>query len=195
MITPPSGARIYLARGVTDMRKGFDGLVAQVERMLQLDPHAGSLFIFGGRRGDLIKGIFFDGQGLVLFANRLEKGRFAWPQAKDGTDRCADVDARRGHRSYSWLQPDDLAVLLGPSSEQVEHDLGRPTELHALRCDHDRPVHENWMRNHRPAGDGGYSTDRDGASQALDQCARFNRWRAAEWNSRPSSWPPPTSPE
>jgi len=76
MITPPSGARIYLACGVTDKRKGFDGLVAQVERMLQLDPYAGSLFIFRGRRGDLIKGIYFDGQGLVLFAKRLEKGRF-----------------------------------------------------------------------------------------------------------------------
>ncbi len=84
MISPLAGARIYLACGVTDMRKGFDGLVAQVEAVLKLDPYGGSLFIFRGRRGDIVKGIYFDGQGLVLYAKRLEKGRFVWPQAKDG---------------------------------------------------------------------------------------------------------------
>jgi transposase len=71
MISPPAGGRIYLACGVTDMRKGFDGLVAQVEAALKLDPYGGSLFIFRGRRGDLVKGIYFDGQGLVLYANHV----------------------------------------------------------------------------------------------------------------------------
>jgi transposase len=65
--------RVYLACGVTDMRKGFDGLAARVERMLRLDPHSGALFVFRGRRGDLIKVLWWDGQGLCLFAKRLKR--------------------------------------------------------------------------------------------------------------------------
>ena len=85
MIGPPPGTRVYLACGVTDMRRGFDSLSAQVESVLNLDPYGGAVFIFRGRRGDLLKGLYWDGQGLVLYAKRLEKGRFVWPQAKEGT--------------------------------------------------------------------------------------------------------------
>ena len=67
------------------MRKGFDGLAARVQRLLHLDPHGGALFVFRGRRGDLLKVLWWDGQGLCLFAKRLERGRFIWPQAKDGS--------------------------------------------------------------------------------------------------------------
>ena len=81
----PGNVRVYLACGVTDMRKGFDGLAARVQMTLQLDPHGGGLFVFRGRRGDLIKVLWWDGQGLCLFAKRLERGRFLWPQAKDGS--------------------------------------------------------------------------------------------------------------
>jgi transposase len=52
---------------------------------LQLDPHGGALFVFRGRRGDLLRVLWWDGQGLCLFAKRLERGRFLWPQAKDGS--------------------------------------------------------------------------------------------------------------
>jgi transposase len=53
VIGVPGNIRVYLACGVTDMRKGFDGLAARVERMLlQLDPHSGALFVFRGRRGN-----------------------------------------------------------------------------------------------------------------------------------------------
>ena len=93
MISPPAGARIFLACGATDMRKGFDGLVGQVERVLGADPYVGALFIFRGRRGDLIKAIYFDGQGLVLFAKRLEKGRFV------SYDLCQGSRARASERS------------------------------------------------------------------------------------------------
>ena len=81
----PGNVRVYLACGVTDMRKGFDGLAARIQLTLQLDPHGGALFVFRGRRGDLIKMLWWDGQGLCLFAKRLERGRFLWPQAKDGS--------------------------------------------------------------------------------------------------------------
>ena len=85
MIGIPGNVRVYLACGVTDMRKGFDGLAARVQTTLRLDPHGGALFVFRGRRGDLIKVLWWDGQGLCLFAKRLERGRFLWPQAKDGS--------------------------------------------------------------------------------------------------------------
>ena len=85
MIGLPAGTRVYIACGITDLRRGFDGLAAQVERVLQLDPYGGAIFIFRGRRGDMIKALHWDGQGLVLYAKRLEKGRFVWPQAADGT--------------------------------------------------------------------------------------------------------------
>jgi len=81
MIAPPAGVRIWLAAGATDMRRGFDGLAALVAQQLDLDPFSGALFVFRGRRGHLLKILFWDGQGLVLYAKRLERGHFVWPQA------------------------------------------------------------------------------------------------------------------
>ena len=76
MIPVPSGARVWLAAGHTDMRKGFDGLALMVQETLRRDPHGGHLFVFRGRRGGLIKVLWHDGQGMCLFAKRLERGRF-----------------------------------------------------------------------------------------------------------------------
>ena len=84
MIPVPSSTRVWLANGVTDMRKGFPGLAAQAERVLKADPYSGHLFVFRGRRGDLVKMIWWDGQGACLFAKRLERGRFVWPSASGG---------------------------------------------------------------------------------------------------------------
>lgn len=76
MIPVPSGVRVWLATGHTDMRKGFAGLALQVQEVLRRDPHGGHLFVFRGRRGDLLKVIWHDGQGACLFSKRLERGRF-----------------------------------------------------------------------------------------------------------------------
>ena len=84
MIPVPSNTRVWLAAGVTDMRRGFATLAAQAQETLELDPYAGHLFVFRGRRGDLVKVIWWDGQGACLFSKRLEKGRFVWPSAKGG---------------------------------------------------------------------------------------------------------------
>lgn len=84
MITLPAGVRVWLATGRTDMRKGFDGLSLQVQEVLQRDPHGGHIFVFRGRRGDLVKVLWHDGQGMCLFAKRLERGRFIWPSPADG---------------------------------------------------------------------------------------------------------------
>ena len=84
MIPVPAETRVWLAGGVTDMRKGFNGLAALAESKLQEDPHSGHLFVFRGRRGDLVKIVWWDGQGACLFSKRLERGRFVWPAASDG---------------------------------------------------------------------------------------------------------------
>ena len=84
MIPVPTGVRVWLATGHTDMRKGFDGLALLVQETLRRDPHCGHLFVFRGRRGDLIKVLWHDGQGLCLYAKRLERGHFLWPSPADG---------------------------------------------------------------------------------------------------------------
>ena len=80
----PSGTRVWLAAGATDMRKGFDSLAAQAQTVLGQDPFSGHVFCFRGRRGDLVKLLWWDGDGLCLFAKRLERGRFVWPRAEEG---------------------------------------------------------------------------------------------------------------
>jgi len=85
MITFPAAAQIWIAAGVTDMRRGLNGLGALVQTTLQASPFNGHIFVLRGRRGDLIKVLWFDGDGLCLFTKRLEKGRFVWPQAESGS--------------------------------------------------------------------------------------------------------------
>ena len=84
MIPVPSGVRVWLAVGRTDMRRGMNGLALQVQEALGRDPHAGDLYVFRGARGDLIKIIWHDGIGMSLYAKRLEQGRFIWPSPADG---------------------------------------------------------------------------------------------------------------
>jgi transposase len=71
MIAPGAGVRVYLACGVTDMRKGIAGLAAQAQLVLRQDPASGAVFCYRGRRGDRIKLLFWDGQGFCLYYNRL----------------------------------------------------------------------------------------------------------------------------
>ena len=81
----PAGVRVWIAMGQTDMRKGMQGLALLVQQGLKRDPHGGDLFVFRGRAGSLVKIIWHDGIGMSLYAKRLEKGRFIWPAAKEGT--------------------------------------------------------------------------------------------------------------
>lgn len=86
-----ANAKVFLALEPVDMRKGFDGLSAQVQQMLRLDPFSGCLFLFRGRRGDRLKAIYWDGSGLCLYAKRLEKGRFVWPTTREGSLRLTSA--------------------------------------------------------------------------------------------------------
>jgi transposase len=69
MISPPTGAQIWIAAGTTDLRRGFTGLSAMVQTTLEANPFSGHVFVFRGRRGDLIKLLWWDGDGLCLFSN------------------------------------------------------------------------------------------------------------------------------
>ena len=84
MIPMPSGVRVWIATGHTDMRRGMQGLALQVQEQLKRDPHGGDLYVFRGRRGDLAKILWHDGVGLSLYAKRLDRGKFIWPSAKEG---------------------------------------------------------------------------------------------------------------
>ena len=81
MLAP--GTRVFLSCRPIDMRKGFNGLAAQISNVLNLDPYGGQLFVFRGKRGDYMKVLYWDGNGLCLFAKRFEKGKFVWPPIID----------------------------------------------------------------------------------------------------------------
>jgi transposase len=83
MMLLPTNVRVHIAVGVTDMRKGLDGLAMLVQGVLGADPFSGHLFAFRGRGAGLIKILFWDGNGLCLFTKRLDQGGFIWPQADD----------------------------------------------------------------------------------------------------------------
>jgi transposase len=105
MISVPGGVRVYLALGPTDLRKGFDGLAALVQTQLAQDPFAGHVFVFRGKRGDRLKLLYWDGQGLCLFAKRLERGRFVWPQARDGTVTLTPAQLSMLLEGIDWRAP------------------------------------------------------------------------------------------
>ena len=105
MIPVPASTRIWLAAGVTDMRKGYDGLSSLVEKTLGQDPFNGHLFVFRGRRGDLVKVIWWDGQGACLFCKRLEKGRFVWPSPVDGKVVVTQAQLAMLLEAIDWRTP------------------------------------------------------------------------------------------
>ena len=76
MLAFPAGFKIYLAVAPVDMRKQFNGLWAEAEHQLKIDPRQGAVFVFGNRQRDRIKLLYWDGTGVWVLAKRLEQGRF-----------------------------------------------------------------------------------------------------------------------
>ena len=105
MIPVPSNTRVWLAAGVTDMRRGFNTLAAQVQACLAEDPFCGHLFVFRERRGDLLKIIWWDQQGACLFSKRLERGRFVWPSAKNGKVSMSAAQLAMLLEGIDWRMP------------------------------------------------------------------------------------------
>lgn len=98
--------KIWLACGATDMRKGFDGLAVLVQQVLAQSPHSGALFAFRGKRGDLVKLLWYDGQGLCLFSKRMDRGRFIWPQTKTGSVSLTPAQLSMLLEGIDWRRPE-----------------------------------------------------------------------------------------
>ena len=105
MIALPAGTQVWLAAGVTDMRKGMDGLASVAQTALAENPFSGHIFVFRGRRGDLVKLLWFDGDGLCLFAKRLERGYFVWPQASTGSVSLSAAQLSMLLEGIDWRRP------------------------------------------------------------------------------------------
>ena len=105
MIPVVADAKIWLAAGVTDVRRGFNRLATQSEQVLAGDPFSGHLFLFKGRRGDQIKMIWWDGQGACLFTKRLERGRFVWPAAREGKINLSRAQLAMLMEGIDWRMP------------------------------------------------------------------------------------------
>jgi len=102
LISVPAGVRIYLALGATDMRRSFDGLALLVQETLKHNSFDGHVFVFRGKRADRIKILFYDQNGMCVFAKRLDRGRFTWPSTQPSADGTASVT----------LTPAQLSMLL-----------------------------------------------------------------------------------
>ena len=98
MLTVPAGVRIFLACGATDMRRGFDSLSVMAQEVLKQDPFSGAVFCFRGRRGCLIKILYWDGQGFCLFA-------ITWPMTKEGTVTLSPAQLSMLLEGLEWRAP------------------------------------------------------------------------------------------
>ena len=106
----PLGTRVWLAAGVTDMRKGMDGLAALVQTTLTTNPFSGHVFVFRGRRGDLVKLLWWSGDGMNLYLKRLERGRFIWPQATSGAVHLSSAQLSMLLEGIDWRRPTRTAM-------------------------------------------------------------------------------------
>ncbi|HBJ0565119.1 TPA: IS66 family insertion sequence element accessory protein TnpB [Escherichia coli] len=121
MIPLPSGTKIWLVAGITDMRNGFNGLAAKVQTTLKDDPMSGHVFIFRGRNGSQVKLLWSTGDGLCLLTKRLERGRFAWPSARDGKVFLTPAQLAMLLEGIDWRQPKRLLTSLLTFS--LEHNV------------------------------------------------------------------------
>jgi transposase len=105
MIGFAAGTRVWLAAGVTDMRRGFDGLASIVQGALLEDPFSGHVFVFRGRKGDRVKVLWWSGDGMCMFAKRLEHGHFVWPEARSGSVHLTQAQLSMLLEGIDWRRP------------------------------------------------------------------------------------------
>ena len=117
MLTLPPSTRVFVATRPADMRRSFDGLLALVRDFLgHDDPFAGHLFVFTNKRGDRLKVLWWDRDGLAIFYKRLEEGCYRFPAANGDTPQiemtAADlqlllqgIDPAKVHRARRYRRP------------------------------------------------------------------------------------------
>jgi transposase len=109
MIGLPASTRVFLVCGTTDMRKGIDGLAVLAQQVLEEKPYSGALFAFRGKRGDLVKLLWYDGQGLCLFSKRMDRGRFVWPATATGKVSLSSAQLSMLLEGIDWRRPERTA--------------------------------------------------------------------------------------
>ena len=109
-----AAVRVYLAKEPADMRKSFDALAALVQGSLGLDPLSGHLFVFVNKRRDRIKILYWDRDGLVVWAKRLERGTYRLPAAAASrvemtaaelSSLLAGIDLNTARRRHRYTRP------------------------------------------------------------------------------------------
>ena len=105
MIPIPSGVRVWIATGHTDMRRGMNSLALLVQEAFTLDPHGGDLYVFRGKSGKLIKILWHDGVGMSLYVKRLDHGRFIWPTPVDGAVAVSAAQLGYLLEGIDWRNP------------------------------------------------------------------------------------------
>jgi transposase len=105
MMALPAGTHIWVACGVTDMRKGFDALAMVAQDVVKQSPRSGHVFVFRGRRADRLKILWWDGTGLCFCAKRMERGRFVWPVTGEGTVRLTPAQLSMLCEGIDWRSP------------------------------------------------------------------------------------------
>lgn len=96
MMNFPSGTKVYLSLGTTDMRKAINGLSVIVSEQMQLDIFSSNLFVFCNRAQTILKILYWDKNGFCLWQKRLEKDRFKWPKTSNDVMNITS-------RELSWL--------------------------------------------------------------------------------------------
>ncbi|MFA5996431.1 MAG: IS66 family insertion sequence element accessory protein TnpB [Candidatus Paceibacterota bacterium] len=109
----PDDLRVYVAVGSVDMRKSINGLTVVVAREFNLDPFTGQLFVFGNRRRNMVKILYWDRNGFCLWQKRLERERFRWPAEEAGV---ISIDSRQ----LSWLL-DGLSMQQAHAHRRLEY--------------------------------------------------------------------------
>jgi transposase len=115
MMQLATGTQVWISCRPTDMRKGFNGLAAEVKNVLSADPFSGHLFVFRGKRGDYIKALYWDGSGLCLFSKRLENGRFVWPPVINERLRLTSSQLAMLIEGMDWRRTVAIEVKNRPS--------------------------------------------------------------------------------
>jgi transposase len=124
-----AAVRVYLAKQPADMRKSFDGLAALASGSLALDPLSGHLFVFVNKRRDRIKVLYWDRDGLAVWAKRLERGTFRIPAAADRVEMTtaelaallAGIDLNTARRRVRYSRPETPLQNSNNNARTLEH--------------------------------------------------------------------------
>lgn len=108
-----AGVKVYLAMGITDMRKSINGLSILVADQLDLDLFSGHLFAFCNRQRTIVKILYWDRNGFCLWHKRLERDRFQWPESPEDV---LDIS----NRELNWLI-DGLSIHQEKAHKQASY--------------------------------------------------------------------------